>query len=245
MRSAYKGAHGHRRMLSSKGSLAVFLSRLAQFAAPDALLEQYPTDSEIAATILWDAHMRGEIAGRRVADLGCGTGILGIGALALGAAHVAFVEIDARVLPALAQNLARLRDELGDGTGEHEIVHGDVSRYTGHADLVVQNPPFGTRDAGADTRFLASAMRAAPLVYSLHKSATLAHLTRVVHTNGGRVLAATRFRFPLKPTMSEHRKRIARIDVVCLRIARAADGTSQASPPARPPAHAPRSRSPR
>ena len=66
--------------IASKGALAVILSKLKVFTAPKVRVEQYPTDAEIAAEVLWQAHMKGDI-GKVSADLGCGTGILGIGLL--------------------------------------------------------------------------------------------------------------------------------------------------------------------
>ena len=69
----------------SKGRLGVILSRLRVFYKAKVRVEQYPTDSEIAAQMLWESHLRGDIEGKVIVDLGCGTGILGIGALILGA----------------------------------------------------------------------------------------------------------------------------------------------------------------
>ena len=69
--------------INSKSSLAIILSKLKLFSKPQLNLEQYPTDSEIAAEVLWNAHMNDDLDNKVVADLGCGTGILGIGALLL------------------------------------------------------------------------------------------------------------------------------------------------------------------
>ena len=44
----------------SKSQLAILLSRLASFTKPDVKSEQYPTDSEIAAEILWQAALQGD-----------------------------------------------------------------------------------------------------------------------------------------------------------------------------------------
>jgi len=207
-------------MFGSKKQLAVFLSKLAGFEHPTAELEQYPTDSEIAAEILWTAQLSGELTGRRVADLGCGTGILGIGALALGASHVTFLEIDVRVFPTLMGNIAKLEDATGEEFGNYEILEGDVATFSTDADLVVQNPPFGTRDKGADTEFLRVAMKTAPLVYSLHKTSTEEHLRRIVTDARRRVLSVTRYAFPLKQTMVQHTKKLERIEVSCLKVSR-------------------------
>ena len=78
----------------TKTQLAVELSRLKTFQKPKMYLEQYPTDSEIAADMLWSADMQGDIEGKVIADLGAGTGILGIGALILGAKGITCSLID-------------------------------------------------------------------------------------------------------------------------------------------------------
>ena len=84
--------------IASKSGLAVVLSRLSVFQRPKVRVEQYPTDSEIAAEVLWSAFMKGDIDKMCIADLGCGTGILGIGALLLGAKKVYFLDIDQNAL---------------------------------------------------------------------------------------------------------------------------------------------------
>jgi ribosomal protein L11 methyltransferase len=51
------------------------------------------------------------LAGRRVFDVGCGSGILAIAALALGAAHAVALDIDPQALLATRENAARNRVE--------------------------------------------------------------------------------------------------------------------------------------
>ena len=92
----------------SKSGLAIALSKLKTFKKPKVSLEQYPTDSEVAAELLWHAYMAGDIEGKKIADLGCGTGILGIGCLLLGAEHVYFADIDAEALEICLENLQNI-----------------------------------------------------------------------------------------------------------------------------------------
>jgi hypothetical protein len=44
--------------ITSKAGLAVILSKLKSFEEPKVRVEQYSTDSEIAATVLWHAHFK-------------------------------------------------------------------------------------------------------------------------------------------------------------------------------------------
>src|SRR5580700_5913295 len=58
------------------------------------------------------------VAGRNVIDYGCGSGILGIAALKLGAAHVTALDIDPQAL------LATRNNALINGVSDHIDVHG-------------------------------------------------------------------------------------------------------------------------
>ena len=50
------------------------------FATPKQRLEQYPTNAALAAGVLHGARARGDVEGKFVVDLGCGTGILSVAA---------------------------------------------------------------------------------------------------------------------------------------------------------------------
>jgi len=67
-----------------------------------------------------------------------------------------------------------------------DLMLANVSQLCGQcpfrcrADVVIMNPPFGTRRKGADMEFLRAAfLLAKESVYSLHKSSTRAHIQRV------------------------------------------------------------------
>ena len=91
---------------NSKGALEIALSAIEGFKNPKVSLEQYMTDSRIASGVLWDAALRGDI-GKVIVDLGCGTGILGIGCMLLGAEKVVFLESDSSVLDVCKKNVAK------------------------------------------------------------------------------------------------------------------------------------------
>src|SRR5210317_1055230 len=96
----------------SKSQLAMIISRLKGFEKAKTGLEQYPTDSEIAAEIVWFAFYRREIEGKVIADLGCGTGILGLSTLLMGAKKVYFVDIDEDALAIAKENVAFLENKF-------------------------------------------------------------------------------------------------------------------------------------
>src|SRR3989338_11710900 len=97
--------------LNSKSRLAIALSKLMVFRAPKVRAEQYPMDSEIGACVLWNAALLGDIKGKVSVDLGCGTGILGIGALLLGAKKVYFVDSDQVALETAKENWQKIKSE--------------------------------------------------------------------------------------------------------------------------------------
>ena len=118
--------------ISTKSQLAVILSRLKGFKEPKIKFEQYQTDSEIAAEIAWFAFYRREIEGKTIADLGCGTGMLGLSTLLLGAKKVFFVDTDEKALGIAKENLSFLEKEL------------DV-KLQSRAEFVVKDAVFSTR----------------------------------------------------------------------------------------------------
>jgi len=142
------------------------------FSEGNAELEQVATPPEAAAELLETALARGDIAGRTVADLGCGTGRLAIGAALLGARSVTGVEIDPRAL-AVAE-----RSAYAAGV-EVAWVSSDVRVWRGSADTILMNPPFGAQTKGADRPFLdlafASAGRA---VYAFELAASRSFIAR-------------------------------------------------------------------
>ena len=89
--------------------LVSYLERCETWKKPNVNLEQYPTPPDIAAHMLLAAEAEGDLGDDRlVADLGCGGGVLGIGAAMLGAEHVLCVDIDPKALEVAAENVEEL-----------------------------------------------------------------------------------------------------------------------------------------
>jgi len=90
-----------------KKQLEMMLERLEGFSRPSFQREQYSTPAAVAAEMLYLAAIRGDLEGCTVCDLGCGTGILAIGASLMGARAVG-VETDPEALAAAKRNAERL-----------------------------------------------------------------------------------------------------------------------------------------
>lgn len=201
----------------SKSRLAIILSGLEGFSEPKVRQEQYLMDSEVGAFVLWSAYLLGDIEGKTVVDLGCGTGILGIGALLLGAKHIFFVDSDRKALETAKNNICKVKSE-GYSFGKTKFVCKDIRKLEMKADVVLQNPPFGTKVRHNDVLFLEKAMKIAPVVYSFHKSETKAFLQRFSAKNNAKITHVWDFKFPLKAIFAFHRRQIHRINVSCFRF---------------------------
>ncbi len=203
-------------MVTSKKELAILLSSLPTFETPSVALEQYPTPSDIAADWVWQMAMRKEVLGKIILDAGCGNGILGLALLLLGAKKVYFVDVDENVLKICKKNYKKIKDEYEIGTATFKCQ--DISLFTTKVDVVVQNPPFGTKQKHHDKIFLEKAIKIAPLVYSMHKYNTTSFVEAVAKDFGFVVTNVWRFEFALKASFSFHKKKVQEIDVGLFRL---------------------------
>jgi putative methylase len=203
--------------INSKSRLAIALSKLEGFKAAKVKKEQYITDSEVAATILWSAAMKSDINGKIIADLGAGTGILGLGALLLGASKVYFVEIDPEAMEIAKNNYNTVKSEYSI-EGEAIFINSDIAGFDEKVDVVVENPPFGVKNEHSDKVFLEKAIKIAPIIYSLHKSESSGFMQAFCKDNGFNVDESIEMVFPLKASLEFHTKRIHRFNVALFRL---------------------------
>lgn len=196
-----------------KKDLELFLEKTPTYTRPKEWLEQYPTPSDAAATLLWEAYMNGDIAGKTIADLGCGTLRLGLGALFLGASRVVGVDIDAEAL----------EDALSYLSANHNyyartvLVNSDARLFDGRGiDTVIMNPPFGVKKTtrGLDVEFLEAAARYASSIYSIHKySVGLERIVEEIAARYGFSVRAIRYLLPIKMMYPRHRRKVYRVAV--------------------------------
>lgn len=168
-----------------KLDLERFLSEVEPNPWPKVSLEQYPISERVAADLLYLAsYVNGDIIGRTILDLGCGTGRLGLGASFLGAKTVVGLDIDKTVVA-----LARKNAGNAGLQGKTSWVSGDLDVITGKFDTVLQNPPFGVQKRYADRKFLEKALEVGCSIYSLHNhSRTPERLIHKLKQTGGRLL---------------------------------------------------------
>ena len=195
----------------SQRELAVLLSKLQGFDHPSFQLEQYATPSSLAAEWVWNMALRGEIAGKVILDAACGPGILGIGVLLLGAKKVFFLDTDQKVLSLCQENYEHIKKEYA--VGKAEFLALDIALFDERVDIVVQNPPFGTKTEHADRRFLEKAFSIAPCVYSMHKWSTRRFVESISRDRGFQITEVWKYDFPLPAQFSFHNKPVQKIEV--------------------------------
>jgi putative methylase len=203
----------------TKSKLAIILSKLNSFCKPKVRDEQYITDSEIAAEVLWNAYNLNDIDRKVIADFGAGTGILGIGALILGAKEIYFVDSDKNALEIAKNNLNLIKSEFNI-RGKTKFIYNNINDFEGKTDVVIQNPPFGIKNKHADKVFLEKAFKIAKIIYSLHKSETKRFVRAISNDYGFDISHVWNYEMPLKASYVFHKKRIKRIKVSWFRLKR-------------------------
>lgn len=150
------------KMKKKKKELEILLERVEDITEPAADSEQYTTPATVASELLYFAFMNGDIEGRVVYDLGCGNGVLGIGAKVLGAKAAIGIDNDEKAIEVALLNCKKLNVAV-------EFRRCDVRVVEGVGDTVVMNPPFGAQrqNRHADRVFLEKAFEIAPVVYAI------------------------------------------------------------------------------
>jgi len=187
--------------------------------SPKAYLEQYTVPTDVAAELLFiAAYVHDDITEKIVADLGCGTGRLAIGAVLIGAGETVGVDIDKAAVRTAKKNAEKLGIK-----GKTGWIVGDIDVLNGMFNTVLQNPPFGVQRRSADRKFLLKALRVASRVYSLHKSGegNRAFIKRFIEGHGGKVTGIFPMKLNIPRLFKFHTKRRHEVKVDLYRIIRA------------------------
>lgn len=207
-----------------KRHLEMLLECVPDYVNPRAVLEQYKTPAPIAADVLWLAYNIGDIRGRRVMDLACGTGIFAIGSAVLGAVKVFGVDIDKDAL-IIAEEAAR---DLGVADRirflEGDIRDDNILRLSNlKIETLIQNPPFGSQrmaKRGADRIFIERSAEISPVVYSFHMAGSEDFVREYFEGVGGRITHRLYYRFPIPRIYDFHKRDFRMVDVIVVRVVR-------------------------
>ena len=205
-------------MQLKKKQLEIFLQQVPTFQKPQAHLEQYQTPASIVADIIYTAFCSGDIIGKHVVDLGCGTGIFSFGATVAHASKITGVDIDKGCI-ADAKDFAKKHNLAAT------FLCQDIATVNLLGDTVLMNPPFGAQKSNkhADRLFMEKAVEIAPIVYSLHLSNTIPFITKLISALKGEITLQKTYQFPLKGVFSFHEKPQINVEVTLLRTTHEAD----------------------
>ena len=195
------------------------LESLETFSSPKDYLEQYQTPPSVAGEMIHYISNNYYLNNYSIADLGCGTGILGISAALCGCKNVFLFDIDEEALDIAKNNIEKLELE-----NNIQIIQMDVNQLRNcnklnkYFDLVITNPPFGIRsENGADIEFLKTASYICNnTIFSLHKFSTINFLKKFYNKKGINDIKSFKIEYNLPKTYKFQKKKEKNIDVVCL-----------------------------
>ena len=203
--------------ITRKKHLEMRLQSVPAHPRPKVGLEQYTTPSIIASDLIWNAYSLGDVEGKNIVDLGCGTGVFAIGSALMGANSSLGVDIDEDSI----RRAIDVRDKLN--VDNLDFIVSDICRFNGSfdADTVFQNPPFGSQrnaDSGQDLKFVKSAVELNPeVLYSFHMASTEEFLIKFYSDNNLEITHIFRYKFPIPKIYEFHTKEKADVDVIVMR----------------------------
>lgn len=198
--------------ITKKKHLEMAIQKVPKHPNPKVDLEQYSTPATIAADLLWNAYSLGDIADKKVMDLGCGTGIFAIASKLLGAASAIGVDID-----------KDSTDLASSYCGDVDFICSDICDLENDFDVdtIFQNPPFGSQKnakKGADLKFISKAVELSPKVlYSFHMASTEEFLISYFEKNDLEITHIFRYNFPISKIYEFHTMESANVEVIVIR----------------------------
>ena len=208
--------------MSSVSALAQQLAVVAGFENPRVELEQYRTPPGLAARLVHDADLQGDIEDRLVCDLGTGTGMLALAAALRGPRSVVGIDLDPDPLSTARENERRVGTATdiswvrADATDAPLCAQGATDRPR----TVVMNPPFGAQNSNehADRAFLATAARVSEVSYSVHNAGSREFVESFAADNGGEVTRAFETELDLPHQFDFHESDSRSVDAEIFRI---------------------------
>ena len=194
--------------------MEMFLSSISPHPRPKLKFETYTLDSKSASYVLFIAgHRYDDVTEKRVIDLGCGIGVLAIGAALIGAKYTVGVDIDRDSIRVAKENASKLGVDVNYVTGDIEAIHNSF-------DTTLMNPPFGSWSRGADVKFLKKALDISTITYSLHKrTPTNRHFLKNKISSFGKIVDRIfELEISLPRTFTFHKKKKYLVEVDLYRI---------------------------
>lgn len=192
--------------------LKIELSKIKHFTNVKYKLEQYMTPPDLAAHVVYSIHnLYNEIENKKILDLCCGTGILSKACSFFRPEIIIGVDVDNEALEIYKENLENFVD--------FDIIKSDFNDLNldlHFFDIVIMNPPFGTKIKHQDIKALDKALKLGKVVYSMHKKSTRDFLLKKY--KNAKVIAEMKFEIPR--TYEFHKKKIKIIELDFIRFLR-------------------------
>ena len=203
--------------ITRKKHLEMRLQNIPSHPNPKVNLEQYTTPSVIASDLVWNAFSLGDIEGKNILDLGCGTGIFAIASALMGANLAVGVDID--------DDSINLANEFSCNLNVDNLkfIQSDISDFNCkfNVDTVFQNPPFGSQrkaDSGQDLKFVKKAIELkSNVLYSFHMASTEDFLINFYSENNLDISHIFRYNFPIPKIYDFHTKENQNVNVIVIR----------------------------
>ena len=203
--------------ITRKKHLEMRLQNIPSHPKPKVGLEQYTTPSVIASDLIWNAFGLGDIEGKDIVDLGCGTGIFTIGPALMGANSSTGIDVDEDSIQLAREVSEKLKLDNAD------FIISDIDELDEplNADTLFQNPPFGSQrmaDKGQDLKFVRKAIDLdAHVLYSFHMASTEEFLIKFYEDNNLEITHIFRYKFPIPKIYDFHDKEKQIVDVIVIR----------------------------
>ncbi len=139
------------------------LSKLEKINNNIAKLEQYSTNVELAYELNSFIDSEITIKDKRVTDIGCGNGILGITAKLFGAKLVDMYDIDEKAIDIARNNI------LKEGISNVNAIKLDLFDIKDTYDIAISNPPFGFQSNFNIEAFIKKLKNLADNVFFIYK----------------------------------------------------------------------------
>ncbi|MHA1556456.1 MAG: METTL5 family protein [Candidatus Heimdallarchaeota archaeon] len=194
-------------MRVKRKDLEIFLQYLEIMPNLQIKYEQYPTSSRVAANLLWIAGIENDdIYQKNILDLGCGSGILALGAAYLGAKNVFGIDIDLNSI-----SVARNNCKETDFEEVCNWICSDVRELKfKKVNTTIMNPPFGMRkeSISRDRDFLITALQHSKVIYSInpHAEKTRQFFRKFCKEHGAEVVDILSMDFEIPRQYDFHKK---------------------------------------
>ena len=139
------------------------LSKLEKINNNIAKLEQYSTNVELAYELNSFIDSEITIKDKKVTDIGCGNGILGITAKLFGAKLVDMYDIDEKAIDIARSNI------LKEGISNVNAIKLDLFDIKDTYDIAISNPPFGFQSNFNIEAFIKKLKNLADNVFFIYK----------------------------------------------------------------------------